>query len=925
MTSPPAPSGRLVAADRARAWLEAWRRLIPPSGAWWRRSVFDVARARRAKRLRPWRWLSDPLGTFRVWLAADCLSPAVRDQWNRRVEAAALADPLLSALDPAQRRAAACFEDRAMVTAGAGSGKTRTMVARAGYAVRRLGTPAEAIAFITFTSKAAEEIRQRTRERLPGLQIGTIHQLARRVLLLVDGSTVQLSPMAEDEILRLRCVAALIRQEVTRDPGLLADVELRRNARAAEVKAGELVDPLGIPPDGRRVKSHGEVVIGTLLHAAGISFTYEATFPVPAAMAARVGDSRDYRPDFYLPDDPAAPVTAQGGVWLEHYAHDRRGRVPPGFAGYGASRAWKQRLHWDLSTRYVETCFGDLQRSWDGDGPPFAKLLVDRLRAKGVEIADPESWTFPATDDLGDGFDAEPGPLTLEVDAWIGAVRRRPAGRPPATDRPDVAALRRIGGAVRRRYEQQLADTRTTDHDGTILEATDAARRRPDLLPWRHVVVDEYQDVNPAQAAFLHALTMPKGSGPGAERATLMAVGDDWQAIFGFQGGDASLIRTRADPAGLVRTYCEAITLTNGYRFGQRLADASRAVAVMDPDARHRQIHGRGPEPAGGLPPVLVTGVKPTPALVAEVGPAATPSTVALLAAFAHWVPAPRDAAAGPPASPVSVLVMGRRNVDVLDPPPAARGGLGLDRRRLAAAARRHGLDVDYRTIHAAKGAEADYAVLIDSGVPRSATNPAQLALDRAVAAETGGGRDDQHQLWYVALTRARYAALIVVPDPDAASPVTRAIVDSADPRLVAATNPLAPWLEPLFVGLACPGCNPGGTGSGRLRAATSRSGHFAACTNWNRGEACDYTQPSCSVCGSGLLVGIPIATPARDGAGGCDFECSDPSCRSQQPGCCCRPPRPMVVRRQKRTDQRFWGCWRYGQAEACGRTRPID
>ena len=97
----------------------------------------------------------------------------------------------------------------------------------------------------------------------------------------------------------------------------------------------------------------------------------------------------------------------------------------------------------------------------------------------------------------------------------------------------------------------------TTDHDGTILGATDAARRRPDLLPWRHVIVDEYQDVNPAQAAFVHALTTPKRPGPGGEGATLIGVGDDWQAIFGFQGGDASLIRTTADPAGVVRTLCE--------------------------------------------------------------------------------------------------------------------------------------------------------------------------------------------------------------------------------------------------------------------------------------------------------------------------------------------------------------------------------
>ncbi len=792
MHSEPGAAGRSTDTDPAGTWINKWRRLIPPPRVGWRKSAFDLARARRKNRLRTWRWLTEPVSTFQIWVATGRLAPAVRDRWNRRAEAAAAADPLLSALDPHQRRAAACFEDRAMVTAGAGSGKTRTMVARAGYAVRRLGTPPEAVAFITFTSKAAKEIRQRTRKRLPGLQIGTIHQLARRVLKLIDGRTVQLSPMAEDESLRLRQIAGWIREEIKRDPGLAADIELRRNARCAAEKDGERIERHRIPPDGRQVKSYGEFMIGTLLHTAGMHYVYEASFPLPAGKAGNAADLRDYRPDFYLPDDPQAPVTAHSGVWLEHYAHDRSDRAPTGFADYNEGRAWKRRLHKSLSTRYVETYFADMQRGWNGDGPNMAEVLVERLRAVGVEIDDPTSWTVETADDVGDGPDAEPGGLTREVAAWIDAVRRQPAGRPAPTERADVEALRHIGGAVRRRYEQELTDTRTTDHDGTILEATDAARRRPDLLPWRHVIVDEYQDVNPAQAAFVHALTTPRAGLPGGEGATLIGVGDDWQAIFGFQGGDASLIRTTADPAGVVRTLCEPITLVNGYRFGQKLANASRAVVTMDPKARDRRVRGLGPEPVGGVPPVLVIGTMPTPALAAELGPTATPATAAVLAAFAYWIPEHEAKTEKEAAKPVTVLVMGRRNIDVSDQPPAGRGGAGLDRRRLNATARQYGLEVEYRTIHAAKGGEADYAVLIDSGVPRSATAPAQLALDRAIAAETGGGREDEHQLWYVALTRARYAALIVVSDPDAGtSPVTRAIIESADPRLTAASNPL--------------------------------------------------------------------------------------------------------------------------------------
>ena len=152
-----------------------------------------------------------------------------------------------------------------------------------------------------------------------------------------------------------------------------------------------------------------------------------------------------------------------------------------------------------------------------------------------------------------------------------------------------------------------------------------------------------------------------------------------------------------------------------------------------------------------------------------------------------------------------------------------------------------------------------------------------------------------------MALTRARYAALIVVSDPDGGtSPVTRAIIENADPRLTATSNPLEAWLEPVREAVPCPCCSPGGAGTGRLRlrGMSSRTRHFAGCTNWNGGAGCDYTQPCCGACGTGMLVEAP---------GGL-FECSDPSRRSKQPGCRCRPPRPMVVRRQKRHGEAFLG-----------------
>lgn len=49
-------------ADPAGAWIKEWRRLILPPGVWWRKSTFDLVRARRTNRLRPWRWLTEPVG-----------------------------------------------------------------------------------------------------------------------------------------------------------------------------------------------------------------------------------------------------------------------------------------------------------------------------------------------------------------------------------------------------------------------------------------------------------------------------------------------------------------------------------------------------------------------------------------------------------------------------------------------------------------------------------------------------------------------------------------------------------------------------------------------------------------------------------------------------------------------------------------------
>jgi superfamily I DNA/RNA helicase len=70
-------------------------------------------------------------------------------------------DSSLSDLNPEQQKAASHFAGPALITAGPGTGKTRTLTLRITYLIKEKGVPAENILAVTFTNKAADEIKQR--------------------------------------------------------------------------------------------------------------------------------------------------------------------------------------------------------------------------------------------------------------------------------------------------------------------------------------------------------------------------------------------------------------------------------------------------------------------------------------------------------------------------------------------------------------------------------------------------------------------------------------------------------------------------------------------------------------------------------------------------------------------------------------------
>ena len=617
-----------------------------------------------------------------------------------------------------QGTAVITFDNRVLLVAAAGSGKTSVMVARAAYATMKNFIDPSKILLLAFNKAAAEELQERVKNRFKnanidstGIKASTFHAFG----LDVIGKALNERP----------AVAPWV--EKGRDFEEIAEIvkELKDSSEDFKYKwdlyrlifPPETIKLTGIEHDawdseskeqgyrtfdGKIVRSHGERMIANWLYLHGVSYQYERDYKVKTASAQH----RQYKPDFYYPDID---------VWHEHWALDKKGNPPPDFTGYLEEIQWKRKLHSDNKTKLIETTFGDVVFSNGLTG------LKEKLTKRGVKLHwDPDRPKAAYTN-------IEDVEIIRLVRTFMTHVKSNSLTPPEIasrllgkwnhlkSDRTDL--FLEIYWQIHDEWNKRLSAANAIDFEDMLIQAANMVENKLYVPDYDLILVDEFQDSSSARARLVKSLLKLEGK-------FVLVVGDDWQSINRFAGADVSLMSKFHDSFGKGPT----LHLSRTYRCTQTIADVATKFVTKNPDQIKKNV-------------VADQGGEGNPIVLIRAGGEQQGVREALERISKDVKSSGRKNA--------TVYILGRYNFN--------RDWMPNDEFT--------GLKITYRTVHGSKGLEADYVVLVNlesgrHGFPSEIEDDPILNL--AMSELETFEHAEERRLLYVALTRARKQAYLV-------------------------------------------------------------------------------------------------------------------------------------------------------------------
>ena len=295
---------------------------------------------------------------------------------------------------------------------------------------------------------------------------------------------------------------------------------------------------------------------------------------------------------------------------------------------------------------------------------------------------------------------------------------------------------RKLFLTVFEQYQRELSELlgkHQTTFSGLIKLAIRYLRSDQIKTRFRYIIVDEYQDLSALRQEFLHLLVE-------SSQANLFAVGDDWQAIYGFSG-------SRVDFTLNFRKFWGDFSLhliSKTYRFGPTLAKLSSNFIMQDRAQIRKQIQSQKEDL---LEPVV------------EICGDSERLDLEVLTHYFESLP-----------EYSSILLLGRFNVDQFRLLHCTQFNLSSNG---VVFRPRPDLKIRFLTVHQSKGLETDYVIILNNreaklGFPAHVKDPPLKAELIKIAEELGLDQvsvNEERRLFYVALTRAKKQVILLTVD----------------------------------------------------------------------------------------------------------------------------------------------------------------
>lgn len=533
-------------------------------------------------------------------------------------------------LDSQQREAIVVDEDAVKVIAGAGSGKTFTIQGKVKYLTEKRDVDPSEILAISFSNASVDDLKERIAEPI---DIKTFHKVGKDILTQYNQYSRPDTSALKRIIKRYLTKKALKNEDISKKLIEFFSFYINVPPSDDDIKyEGDLLDwqeGVDFSTLKRRfknkqretlnneiVRSYEELYIANFLFIYGIKYTYEKIYSYPNKNFERefnkfkeflfsfneeIPDElknditkdllnltdifeeyeiKDYLPDFYLDDY---------NIYIEHFGLNRNceNHLIGGKSSeeYVKEMEWKRKVHKKYGTTLIETF------SYYQSENRLLTRLAEKLQAQGVEFNEIdyrevyrillENKTIKEWEDFivllktfielfkGNNYDET---KFKEFYDYVGGLK-------DSFSKDRTIAFLKIVEEIYNDYEAYLLKIKKIDFNDMINKASDCIVKNGLDLPYKYIIVDEYQDTSFTRYNLLRNICDSIG-------AKIMVVGDDWQSIYSFSGCDVNIF-TKFDNFFDV---CETRYIEKTYRNSQQLIDASSNFVMKNPNQTRKEL-----------------------------------------------------------------------------------------------------------------------------------------------------------------------------------------------------------------------------------------------------------------------------------------------------------------------------------------------